>query len=32
LTGVRQTITQICQGLPTHDEFIARHCRAEPLG
>ncbi|SFJ05713.1 tryptophan halogenase family protein [Caulobacter sp. UNC279MFTsu5.1] len=32
LAGVRQTIAQIVQGLPTHDEFIARHCRAEPLG
>ena len=31
LGGIRQTIAQICQGLPTHDEFIARNCRAEPL-
>jgi tryptophan halogenase len=31
LAGIRQTIAQICQGLPTHDEFIARACRADPL-
>jgi tryptophan halogenase len=30
LKGLRELMRAAAQSYPTHDEFIARHCRAEP--
>ncbi len=31
LADTRRRIAQIAERLPTHDEFIARHCKADPV-